>query len=527
MESRLSQLTKRFAPTVITADTTGLSAGNRAALKELIAAAGVMDSLYLRQVWSGNQNLLAKLNADTSPAGQEMLRYFQINMGPWSKLDHDSAFVPGVPARPLGANYYPEDMSKEEFTTWVVGLAPADKEKATGFFTTIRRKPDHTLTMVPYSAEYKDLLDVAADHLRKAAALTDNGTLRDFLMKRATAFGTDDYYESDIAWMDLDSPIDVTIGPYETYMDGLFNYKAAFEAFIGIRDEAETAKLSSFAAHLQEIENSLPIDPKYRNPHLGAMAPIRVIDEVAIGGEAKSGVQTAAFNLPNDERIVQQRGSKRVMLRNVQEAKFNQILKPIAQIALDSMQRPLVAFDPFFTHILAHELMHGLGPHNIVVKGNATTVRQELKELYSSWEEAKADISGLFALQYLIDAGIVDKAMEQKMYVTYLAGIFRSIRFGITEAHGQGMALQFNYLLEHGAIEYNQGNGTFAIDFTKIGPATRDLTGIIMTVEAQGDYNAAKELLAKYAVVGPSLQSVLDKLAAIPVDIAPDFPLAK
>ncbi len=527
MESRLKQLTDRFVPTVITADTSGLSTGNRAALRELMAAAGIMDSLYLRQVWSGNEKLLATLTADKSPEGQEMLRYFQINMGPWSKLDHDSAFVPGVPARPLGANYYPEDMSKNEFESWIATLSPADKEKATGFFTTIRRKPDHSLTMVPYSVEYKDLLAVAADHLRKASALTDNATLKDFLLKRAAAFATDDYYESDIAWMDLDSPIDVTIGPYETYMDGLFNYKAAFEAFIGIRDQAETAKLSSFASHLQEIENSLPIDPKYRNPHLGAMAPIRVIDEVAIGGEAKSGVQTAAFNLPNDDRIVRERGSKRVMLKNVQEAKFNQILKPIAAIALDSTQRSLVAFDPFFTHILAHELMHGLGPHNIVVKGVPTTVRQELKELYSSWEEAKADISGLFALQYLIDAGVLDKAMEQKMYVTYLAGIFRSVRFGITEAHGRGMALQFNYLLEHGAITYSQTDETFSVDFTKIKSTARDLTGIIMTVEAEGDYNAAKELLAKYALIGPSLQTVLDRLNGIPVDIAPEFPLAR
>ena len=527
MESRLTQLTDRFAPTVITADTAALSAGNRAALRELIAAAGIMDSLYLTQVWSGDGKVLATLTADKSQEGQAMLRYFQINMGPWSKLDHDSAFVPGVPERPLGANYYPEDMRKDEFERWVATLSPVDKEKATGFFTTIRRKDDRSLTMVPYSVEYKDLLAVAADHLRKAAALTDNTTLQDFLLKRAAAFGTDDYYDSDLAWMDLDSPIDVTIGPYETYMDGLFNYKAAFEAFIGIRDQAETAKLSSIASHLQEIENSLPIDPKYRNPHLGAMAPIRVIDEVAIGGEAKSGVQTAAFNLPNDDRIVREKGSKRVMLRNVQEAKFNKILKPIADIALDSTQRSLVAFDPFFTHILAHELMHGLGPHNIVVKGTPTTVRQELKDLYSSWEEAKADISGLFALQYLIDAGVLERTMEQKMYVTYLAGIFRSVRFGITEAHGRGMALQFNYLLEHGAITYNQSDATFSADFTKIKSTARDLTGIILTVEAEGDYAAAKELLARYAVIGPSLAHVLEKLNDIPVDIAPEFPLAK
>ncbi len=524
MESRLTQLISRYAPTVITADTSMLSAGNRAALHELIAAARIMDSLYLRQVWSGNMQTLAKLTTDKSPEGEQMLRYFQINMGPWSKLDHDSAFVPDVPARPLGANYYPEDMTKDEFNSWVASLPQADQERAKGFFTVIQRRGDRALTMVSYSAEYKDLLSVAADHLRNAAGLTDNATLRDFLLKRAAAFSTDDYYESDIAWMDLDSPIDVTIGPYETYMDGLFNYKAAFEAFIGIRDNVETAKLTMFASCLQEIENSLPIDPKYRNPHLGAMAPIRVIDEIAEGGEAKSGVQTAAFNLPNDDRIVRERGSKRVMLKNVQEAKFNQILKPIAGIAVDSTQRQLVSFEPFFTHILAHELMHGLGPHNITMKGTPSTVRLELKELYSAWEEAKADISGLFALQYLIDAGVVDKGMEQQMYVTYLAGVFRSVRFGITEAHGKGMALQFNYLLDHGAISYNPVAGTFAVDFTLIKSVCRELTGIIMTVEAEGDYNAANELLGRYAVIRPSMQQTLDKLTAIPVDIAPEFP---
>ena len=338
MDSRLTQSINRFVPTTITADTTRLSQGDRAALRELIAAARVMDSIYLRQVWSGNEQLLAKLTSDTSPGGKDLVRYFQINMSPWSGLDHDSAFVPGVSARPLGANFYPEDMKKDEFTSWVATLSPADKERATGFFTTVRRRSDRSLTLVQYNVEYKDLLSRAAEHLIRAAGLTDNPTLKEFLLKRAAAFGTNDYYDSDIAWMDLDSPIDVTIGPYETYMDGLFNYKAAYEAFIGLRDEAETAKLSRFASHLQEIENSLPIDPKFRNPRLGALAPIRVVDEVATGGESKSGVQTAAFNLPNDERIVQARGSKRVMLKNVQEAKFNQILIPIAAIALDSFR---------------------------------------------------------------------------------------------------------------------------------------------------------------------------------------------
>jgi len=331
---------------------------------------------------------------------------------------------------------------------------------------------------------------------------------------------------SDVAWMKLDSPIEPTIGPYEVYMDKLYNYKAAFEAFIALRDNEETARLERFASKLQEIENNLPIDPRYRNPKLGALAPIRVVDEVATGGEARAGVQTAAFNLPNDERITGAMGSKRVMLKNVQEAKFREILTPIARVAIDPAQQPWIAFEPFFTHILAHELMHGLGPHNITVQGRKTTARQEMKDLSSAFEEAKADISGLFALQYLIDRGVVDSSMEQPMYVTFLAGVFRSVRFGITEAHGRGMALQFNYLMDAGAFEYDESAGTFRVNFDRIKDAARKLTGEIMTIQAQGDYASAKQMLDRGAVIRPPMGRVLDRLAAIPVDIEPHFPLS-
>ena len=514
----------RFAPTPVTGDVSQLSPGDLRALAKLAEAAQVIDRIYARQVWSGNQALRLKLEADRTAEGEERLHYYNINRSPWSSLDHDEPFVPGVPKeRPPGANYYPEDITKQEFNAWVGTLSEAGKKEATGFFTTIHRDALRQLKAVPYSEEYRDLLVPAAGLLREAAALTGNASLRNFLTKRADAFLSNDYYDSDVAWMDLDGPIEPTIGPYEVYMDGLFNYKAAFEAFICLRDDSSTAKLAFFSAHLQEIENALPINPRYRNPKLGALSPIRVVDEVATGGGAREAVQTAAFNLPNDERVTAEKGSKRVMLKNVQEAKFMTILKPISRIAIDPTQQSFVAFDPFFTHILAHELMHGLGPHTIMPGGKQTTVRQAMQELSSAIEEAKADVSALFALQYLIDHGFIPKSMEKQMYITYLAGIFRSVRFGIHEAHGQGMAMQLNYLMDEGAIVYNEATGLFSADIEKFKAGTTRLTGEIMTIQAEGNYERAKGLLDRYAVVRPSLQRTLDRLAHLPVDIEPQF----
>jgi len=517
----------RFAPVEITADASKLSDGDKKALSKLFEVSKIFDKIYTRQIWSGNEALHSKLEADKSPEGALRLKYFNINMNPWSVLDHDAPFIEGVPQRPGGANFYPEDMTKEEFNAWVGKLPETEKQKATGFFYTVRRGANRTLTLVPYNEEYKDLLEPAAKLLHEAAALTTNTTLRNFLSKRADAFLTNDYYASDVAWMDLDSPIEPTIGPYEVYLDDLFNYKAAFESFIALRNDEETNKLATFSKNLQDVENNLPINPRYRNPKLGASAPIRVVDEVMVGGESRAGVQTAAYNLPNDERVTREKGSKRVMLRNVQEAKFHKVLVPIARVALETSQQSKIAFEPFFTHILAHELMHGLGPHSITVNGKQTTVRQQMKELSSALEEAKADISGLFALQYLIDNGIVQKSIEEPMYITYLAGTFRSVRFGINDAHGKGMVLQFNYLMDLGAIEYNASTGTFSANIPKMKDASQRLTGDIMTIQAEGSYEKAKALFEKYVVIRPEMKTVLDKLTDIPTDIAPSYPLAE
>ena len=277
---------------------------------------------------------------------------------------------------------------------------------------------------------------------------------------------------------------------------------------------------------MQELENNLPIDSRYRNPKLGAASPIRVVNEVFASGDGNHGVQTAAFNLPNDERVVKEKGSKRIMLKNVQEAKFNKTLVPISRVVLAQIQLDDLSFDSFFTHILAHELMHGIGPHNISVNGRATTVRLELKELSSALEEAKADVTGLWALQYLIDKGVLDKKTERSLYTTYLASMFRSVRFGLTDAHGKGCAMQFNYLMDQGAIKFDERTGAFSADLPLFKDGIRKITHDIMTIQAEGSYDRAKEMLGKYGVVRPVMQQAFGKLKEVPVDIEPIYPLA-
>ena len=516
----------RFAPTEISADVSGLPANERQALTHMIRAAQVMDALFMEQVWAGNDAMLQTLVRDDSAAGRQRLHYFMINKGPWSRLDHNEVFVPGAPAKPPAANFYPADATKAEVEKWINSLAPAEKTRATGFFTTIRRGPDGRLMAVPYSVEYQGELAIAAMHLREAAKLTTQPTLKAFLESRAAAFVSNDYYESDVKWMELNASIEPTIGPYEVYEDEWFNYKAAFEAFITIKDQTESQKLEKFAGSLQDIENNLPIDPKYRNPRLGALAPIAVVNTVYSSGDANRGVQTAAFNLPNDERVIREKGSKRVMLKNNQEAKFSKVLVPISKVALAGPDQAHVAFDAFFTHILMHELMHGLGPHDISVSGRMTTVRQELKETYSAIEEAKADVSGLWALQYLIDKGQLDKSLQQTMYTTFLASAFRSIRFGINEAHGRGQAIQLNYLLDQGGFKVNP-DGTFAVDAARIRDGVTALTREIMTLQAEGSYAKAKAMIDRLGVMRPETQKVLDRLTSVPVDIEPRFTTAQ
>jgi hypothetical protein len=519
--ARIDAMAARFVPVDITVDLSSLPAPEQQALARLVDAAKVMDSLYLRQVWAGNETLLLDLLKDVSPIGRARLHYFLINKGPWSRLDGNEPFVPGVPPKPPDANFYPAGTTKDEIEGWLKRLPDAERRRAAGFFTTIRRAAGGFVA-VPYSLEYQGELAQAAALLREAAGLTAQPTLKAFLTARADAFITNDYYASDLAWMALDSSIEPTIGPYEVYEDEWFNAKAAFEAFIAVRDEAESEKLVRFGAERQGIEDHLPIDPKYRNPKLGGLSPIRVVNVVFTAGDGNRGVQTIAYNLPNDDRVVKEKGTKNVMLVNFQAAKFKMVLTPISEIVLAPADRSDVTFDAFFSHTLMHELMHGLGPHQISIGGRATTVRQELKETYSAIEEAKADVSGLFALQYLIDTGTIDKSIERAIYRTFLASAFRSIRFGLTEAHGRGIAIQLNTLLDAGAFVV-QPDGTFSVNDVKIKDAVTQLTRDLMTIEAEGNYVKAKELLQRMAVIRPEVAAILERLAHVPVDIEPRF----
>ncbi len=528
-QAELEKMAARFSPTELKVDVSSLSAGDRKALVKLIEAARIMDELQLEQIWSGNHALWAKLKKDKSPLDQTRLRYFWINKGPWSELDEHRPFLEGVPAqRPPGGNFYPQDAGKENLEKWMNSLPEPAKSQAVGFFTVVRRDAKGKFTLVPYSQEYAARLKRAAALLREAAKATENASLKKFLTLRADAFLSNDYFDSDMAWMDLDSPLDVTIGPYETYNDELFGYKAAFEAYVNLRDEQETKKLAFFTQHLQSIEDNLPIPAEHRNPKIGALAPIVVVNQVFSAGDGNQGVATAAYNLPNDERVVEQKGSKRILLKNIQLAKFQKTLVPISRVVLSEEDQKHLDFEAFFTHILAHEITHGLGPQQIKVGGRDTSVRQELKEAHSSIEEAKADVTGLFALQYLMDKGLLRDSLgqgetaERRLYTTYLASAFRTLRFGVKSAHARGMAMQFNYLRDRGAFLLRP-DGTFALDMSKIKQAVRDLDRDLLMIEATGDYDGAKKMLARLSVVRPEVQAAIDKLKDVPTDITPVF----
>jgi hypothetical protein len=536
--AQLDAMAKRFAPVDLTADTSTLSAGDKAAITRLIEAAKIVDTLQLRQRWSENEALWAALNKDQSALGKARQRYFWLNKGPWSIIDGNQSFMPAeyagikVPAnKPDAANFYPAGASREALEAWMNALPAKDKEQAQWFFTTIRTGADGKFKTVKYSDEYRADLAKLSRLLKEAAASTDNASLKKFLNLRADAFLSNDYLASDFAWMDLDSPVDVTIGPYETYNDELFGYKAAFEAYVNVRDQKETRKLDFFGKHMQELEDNLPLDKQYRNPKVGALAPMVVVNQVYGAGDGNMGVQTAAYNLPNDERIISQRGSKRVMLKNVQESKFKSTLTPIAKIVLRPEAQKDLDFDSFFTHILAHEITHGLGPHITKNGGKDSTPRQDLKDTYSTIEEAKADVTGLWALSHMMEKGQLKdtlgqgEAAERKLYNTYLASAFRTLHFGLSDSHARGMAIQVNYILDKGGF-VSHGDGTFSVDFRKIRQAVMDLDREFLTIEATGDYARAKDMMTQYVVIRPDLQKALDKMKAVPNDIRPAFTTA-
>jgi hypothetical protein len=506
-------------------DTTLLDERQKMVLNKLFEAAGIIDEIFLGQVYAENYKIREELRNMTTEEGKQLLEFFTINFGPFDRLDNNKSFY-GTEEKPLGANYYPADITKEEFNNWIE-VHPEDEEAFTSEFTVIRRDGEN-LIAIPYSEAYKENLEKAASLLKEAAEYADNKSLKKYLETRADAFLSNDYFESDMAWMGLkDHSIEVVIGPYEVYEDELFNYKAAFECFLTIVDPVETEKLKVIAGYLNDIEKNLPLADKYKGYERGSESPIVVVQEVFSAGDTKAGVQTLAFNLPNDERVRQAKGSKKVMLKNIHEAKFEKLLKPISEIVLVEELHQYVTFDAFFNHTLMHEMSHGVGPGVIYIDGNKTEVKKELKETYSKVEECKADILGMYNNMLMIEKGVYPPEFEQQLWTTFLAGIFRSVRFGINSAHGAGDAIIFNYLLKNGAYQYNQVDEKLLINFEKIYKVVKELAGIVLLIQANGDYQGAKALIDQYGNVSEEMKTLIGKLDELPVDIKPVFQIEK
>jgi len=515
-----TQLAK-FAPVNIDYDRTILSEKDQQVVDKLVDASKLIDAIFLNQVYSKNETLLAALKKSHDPADAPYLEFFTIMYGPFDRLAENNPFIDSLP-KPDGANFYPEDMSKDEFLQWLQ-KNPQDKEAFESNFTVVRRS-DEGLAAVPYSEAYKEKLQACALLLKQAAALSENESLKKFLTSRAEAFLSNDYYQSDMDWMDLDSPIEVVIGPYEVYEDALLGYKAAFEMFLTVVDPVESQKLMVITGQLDAMEKNLPYDDAYKNFTRGSDSPIKVVQEILTAGDTRAGVQTLAFNLPNDERVREAKGSKKVMLKNVQEAKFDKILKPIAEQVIHKDQLADVTFEAYFNHILLHEVSHGLGPGFITLpSGEKTTVNKVLSETYSTIEEAKADVCGNYNVQYLIDTGVFPAELERSLYITYLAGMFRSVRFGIESAHGRANMIQFNYLMEKGAFQFDEQTKRFSVDQSKVKEAIKSLANALLTMQAMGDYSGAKDFYSRYGKMTDLMQSALAGLGHVPVDIKPIY----
>jgi len=517
------QLRAQFVPQTLTAETLHLSDGDCEAMLHLVDAAKAIDEIFIVQAWAGNPEFASRVGALDGPNAAAARDYYRIMNGPWDRLDHHKPFLGNQP-HPPGAGYYPEDLTEVEFTAWIEAH-PEDREAFTSLHTLIRRDGD-ALIAIPYSEAFQASLDRAATAMRAAAAATDNESLRTFLELRADAFSTDDYYESDMAWMDLDSAIEVVIGPYETYEDSLFGYKAAFECFLCVAQPEDSAKLEIFKSQLPFLEKNLPISDEHKNFDRGAESPIRVVDELLATGDTRSGVQTLAFNLPNDERVREAKGSKKVLLKNVMQAKYEGILVPIAHAVMPADEVDRISFEAFFQFTLHHELSHGIGPGQITLDGRATEVRLELKDLYSAFEEAKADVLGVYDIYALVAEGIMEPEILESLPWTYTAGIFRTTRFGVAEAHGLGMVLQTNFLLEKGAVEITP-DGKFRPVPVLFEGVFRELAHELLMIQAEGDYAAALAFVDKYGSVNPAMVTAIDALVGIPVDIDPSFPFTE
>jgi hypothetical protein len=512
----------KIARVDIAPDTGFLSAEERQVVNLLIQASDLMTPIYLRQ--RDVLNPATRNAIERSRRGDQalLLDWFDANLGPWDDFAELRPFWGDRPA-PEGAGFYPEDMTRAEFDAYLAEH-PDEKPALTSLYTVVRREGTR-LKGVPYSVEYREWLEPAAKLLERAAAVTTNASLKRFLTLRAKAFRTDDYFESELAWMDLtDTPIEVAIGPYEVYTDRLYGAKAAFESFVTLKDPAESAALDKYKHYLRDMEANLPVDARYKNFTRGFESPIAVAEQVRGGGDNEHGGRTIAFNLPNDERVREAKGAKKVILSNVLGAKFDRILAPMAPLVLVPEQAGLVAKKYMQLETLFHELSHSLGPGNITVNGRKTSVNEELKEQASALEEAKADVMGVWNILFMMNKGELPIAEKPQLFSTYLAGVFRAMRFGTAEAHGRGAAMQYGYLRDKGAFTWDAGANRYRIDDAKMEAGLRDLLRDMIVVQGNGDYAGAKAMLSRWQKLDVNAQKLVDTMGAIPVDIQPIYP---
>ena len=515
IEARVAQ----FQPERIEADLSHLSEGDRRALDLLVEASDIVHEIFGLQAWQHRAETDVAIAQYDGPNADAVKTYYAIMRHKWDRLLGDEPWL-GTEERAPGAGYYPEDMMVSEFEGWL-DAHPEDREAFTSLFTVIRRQDDG-LVAFPYSEAYAVQIRRAAELLEEAADATDDPTLETFLRLRANDLLRDEYYESDMAWMDLAGDLEVVFGPYEVYEDKLFGYKAAFESFLCVVDPEDSQALAIYKSELPWLEMNLPIPDQYKNPNRGSESPIRVVDLVYSAGDTRAGVQTIAFNLPNDERVREAKGSKKVLLKNVIEAKYHAVLVPIAERVMRPEHVERVSMEAYTDFVLHHELSHGIGPGKLVIDGRETEVRLELKDLYSALEEAKADVLGMYDIYALIDKGVLPPSKGEDLSWTVVPGLFRSARFGVTEAHGLGVVCQFNYLHEKGALDISD-DGKFAPVDAKWRDAIRDLASELLMLQANADYDAAKAWVDKYGAVTPPLQRALDALSDVPVDIRPVF----
>jgi hypothetical protein len=509
-KSQVSDMQKKvneFAPVELRVDIINLSDKEKQMLPILFDVAEIMDELFWLQTYGNKEELLSKITDDATRD------FVLINYGPWERLNANKPFVEGYGEKPLGANFYPLDMTREEFEAF---QAP-DK---TSLYTLIVRNADGKLESVPYHVAYKEKIDKAADLLRKAAELAEDEGLKKYLTLRADALQTDDYYASDLAWMDMkNNKIDFVVGPIENYEDALFNYKAAYEAYILIKDLDWTQKINRFAALLPKLQESLPVEPAFKKEKPGIDSDLGVYEVAYYAGDCNSGSKTIAINLPNDPRVHLEKGSRKLQLKNAMKAKFDKILLPIGHMLIAEEQRDHIKFDAFFENVMFHEVAHGLGIKNLV--NGQGTVREALKEMHSALEEGKADILGLYMVSQLAQMGELPEKDMMDNYVTFVAGIFRSVRFGAASSHGKANMVCFNYLKERGAFERLPESGTYRINFDRMTEAMNSLARDILTLQGNGDYAGVKRLFEEKGFITDELQADLNRVAEanIPRDI--------